>query len=64
VSAQRRDRGALSGVSFLGGLAKAMVASEEPYPWPGSDAAAIRRYVHQPARPVQRERSARATGGA
>ncbi len=57
MNRQRRDPGALSGVltgvSFLGGLAKALIASDEPYPRPGSDAATIRRYFHQPARPTR-----------
>jgi hypothetical protein len=52
-----RDRAARSGitagVAFLGGVIGSAVSSKEPYPRPGSDAEAIRRYFGQRPSPVR-----------
>jgi hypothetical protein len=42
--------GAVAGVSFIGGVAGAMIRSEHPYPRPGSSGEEIRRYFTQPSR--------------
>jgi hypothetical protein len=48
ASPSSRDPGALSGIlagiSFVGGVAGAMVLADSPYPRPGSEPAEIRRY--------------------
>jgi hypothetical protein len=51
------DRGALSGllagVSFVAGVAGAMALARDPYPRPGSEPAAIRRYFGRNAGPAR-----------
>ncbi len=44
----RLRSGPLVGLTFLGGIGGGLARSEHPYPRPGADAAAIRRYFSQP----------------
>jgi hypothetical protein len=62
-----RDLGALSGplagVTFVGGLAAGLAVADAPYPRPGAEPAAIRRYFEGSARGPDQHRRPAAVGG-
>lgn len=45
--------GVLAGVGFVAGVAGAMALADDPYPRPGSDAAAVQRYFTRNAGPAR-----------